>query len=100
MDFYFDRQDVALKHFGPFLLQQSRVERDQAERLMRLQNKCGEGICLSNIRKPDCDRWENGLKAMKCALYLEKSVNQSLLNLHHLATSKKDAHLCDFLEHH
>uniref|UniRef100_A0A671DTR2 Ferritin n=1 Tax=Rhinolophus ferrumequinum TaxID=59479 RepID=A0A671DTR2_RHIFE len=100
MDFYFDCQDVALKHLGPFFLQHSRVERDQAERLMRPQNKCGGHIRLRNIRKPDCDCWENGLKSMKCALYLEKSVNQSLLKLHQLATSKKEAHLCDFLEHH
>nr|KAF6433457.1 hypothetical protein HJG59_005352 [Molossus molossus] len=46
------------------------------------------------------DDWENGLNAMECALHLGKSVNQSLLDLHKLATDKNDRHLCDFLETH
>ncbi|KAL1787722.1 ferritin heavy chain [Sigmodon hispidus] len=53
-----------------------------------------------DIKKPDHDNWENGLTAMECALYLEKSVNQSLLELHKLATDKTDPHLCDFIETH
>ncbi|CAM2112174.1 unnamed protein product [Caretta caretta] len=35
---------------------------------------------------------------MECALHLEKNVNQSLLDLHKLATGKNDPHLCDFIE--
>ncbi|XP_006875115.1 PREDICTED: ferritin heavy chain [Chrysochloris asiatica] len=50
--------------------------------------------------KPDRDDWESGLNAMECALHLEKSVNQSLLELHKLATDKNDPHLCDFIETH
>nr|ACQ63022.1 ferritin heavy chain (predicted) [Dasypus novemcinctus] len=37
---------------------------------------------------------------MECALHLEKRVNQSLLELHKLATDKNDPHLCDFIETH
>lgn len=37
---------------------------------------------------------------MKSALHLDRTLNQSLLNLHQLATEKKDAHLCDYLERH
>ncbi|CAO2611101.1 Ferritin heavy chain [Lemmus lemmus] len=37
---------------------------------------------------------------MACALHLENSVNQSLLELHKLATDKNDPHLCDFIETH
>merc|ERR1711890_46051 len=37
-------------------------------------------------------------EAMEAALELEKTVNQSLLDLHKCADSKGDAHLCDFLE--
>ena len=37
---------------------------------------------------------------MECASHLEKSVNQSLLDLHKLATEKNDPHLCDFIETH
>lgn len=31
-------------------------------------------------------------------MHLEKGVNQSVLDLHQLATDKSDAHLCEFLE--
>merc|ERR1712080_564632 len=37
-------------------------------------------------------------RGMEAALELEKTVNQSLLDLHKCADSKGDAHLCDFLE--
>ena len=35
---------------------------------------------------------------MECALHLGKSVNQSLLDLHKLATENDDPHLRDFIE--
>ncbi|MRC56841.1 hypothetical protein GH877_29620, partial [Bacillus thuringiensis] len=35
---------------------------------------------------------------MQSALNLEKNVNQSLLELHHVASSHDDAQMCDFLE--
>ncbi|XP_039708022.1 ferritin heavy chain-like [Pteropus medius] len=100
MAFHFDREDVALKHFGQFFLQQSSKERESAEKLLWLQNQRGGRIRLRNIRKPEPQEWENGLGAMECALSLEKRVNQSLLDLHRLATDKNDAHLCDFLTRH
>ncbi|CAM2119536.1 unnamed protein product [Caretta caretta] len=56
------------------------------------------GWTSQGIKKPDCDDWENGLTAMECALQLEKNMNQSLLDLHKLATDKNDPHLCDFIE--
>ena len=45
------------------------------------------------VQKPERDDWENGLTAMECALHLEKNVNQSLLELHKLATDKNDPHV-------
>uniref|UniRef100_A0A671DQ21 Ferritin n=1 Tax=Rhinolophus ferrumequinum TaxID=59479 RepID=A0A671DQ21_RHIFE len=61
-----------------------------------------DDVALKNfdVKKPDCDDWENRLNAMESALNLEKSVNQSLLDLHKLPTDKNDAHLCDFIETH
>ncbi|KAL4696632.1 hypothetical protein H8959_002330 [Pygathrix nigripes] len=70
------------------------------EKLMKLQNQRGGRIFLQDIKKPDYDDWESGLNAMECALHLEKNVNQSLLELHKLATDKNDPHLCDFIETH
>ncbi|XP_038300469.1 ferritin heavy chain-like isoform X1 [Canis lupus familiaris] len=42
----------------------------------------------------------DGPNATECALHLEKSVNQSLLELHKLATDKNAPLLCDFVETH
>ncbi|XP_072494974.1 ferritin heavy chain isoform X1 [Notamacropus eugenii] len=98
--YYFDRDDVALKNFAKYFLHQSHEEREHAEKLMKLQNQRGGRIFLQDIKKPDRDDWESGLNAMECALHLEKNVNQSLLELHKLATDKNDPHLCDFIETH
>ncbi|XP_023397062.2 ferritin heavy chain-like [Loxodonta africana] len=100
MAFHFDRDDVALKNFAAYFLRQSHEEREHAERLLRLQNQRGGRIQLRDIRKPDLNDWGSGLNAMQCAFDLEQSVNQSLLDLHRLATDKGDAQLCDFLESH
>ncbi|XP_036290152.1 ferritin heavy chain-like [Pipistrellus kuhlii] len=98
--FYFDRQDQALQRFAAFFLWQSREEWKHAQTLMELQNRRGGRIRLRDIRGPDHSQWESGLKAMKSALQMARMVNQSLRNLHQLATSKHDAHLRGFLARH
>ncbi|XP_067875834.1 ferritin heavy chain-like [Heterodontus francisci] len=100
MSAFFDRDDVALKNFAKFFQHQSHEEREHAEKLMQFQNKRGGRVILQDVAKPDRDEWNNGLEAMKCALHLEKTVNQSLLELHKLASDKIDPHMCDFLETH
>ncbi|XP_067876020.1 ferritin heavy chain B-like [Heterodontus francisci] len=100
MSYYFDRDDVALRHFAEFFKEQSHEEREHAEKLMQFQNKRGGRIILADIKKPEQDEWSNGLEAMQRALQMEKDVNQSLLDLHKLSTGNTDPHLCDFLETH
>ncbi|XP_045716490.1 ferritin heavy chain-like [Phyllostomus hastatus] len=100
MAFYFDREDVALKHFSLFFLRQSNKEREHAEKLLWLQSQRGGNPRLCNIPRPEEDTWENGLRVMECALQLAKTVNQSLLSLHQLATEKEDGHVCNFLKRH
>nr|XP_020140828.1 ferritin heavy polypeptide-like 17 [Microcebus murinus] len=100
MAFYFDRDDVALKHFFRYFLRHSQEKREHAKKLMGLQNQRGGRVCLRDVRKPDHDDWDGGLQAMEHAFHLEKSVNQSLLELHQLAIDKGDPQLCDFLESH
>merc|ERR1711860_464858 len=73
MSMYFDRDDVALPGFAKFFKKSSDEERDH-------------------------DEWGTGLQAMQVALQLEKSVNQSLLDLHQVASTHNDAQLTDFLE--
>ncbi|KAM5319055.1 ferritin heavy chain-like isoform 1-T2 [Glossophaga mutica] len=104
MSYYFDHHDVALKNLAKYLLHQSHEERECAENLKKLQNQQDGRIFLDilpqDIKTPDCDGWESGLNAAECALHSEKSVNQSLLDLHKLATEKDDPHLCDFSDTH
>ena len=98
MAFYFDRDDVALPGFAKFFRKSSEEEREHAEKLMQFQNMRGGRIVLQDIKKPDRDEWGTGLDAMQVALALEKSVNQSLLDLHEVASGHKDAQMTDFLE--
>ncbi|XP_022294039.1 soma ferritin-like [Crassostrea virginica] len=98
MALYFDRDDVALPGFSKFFKNSSDEEREHAEKLMKYQNKRGGRIVLQDIKKPDRDEWGTGLDAMQVALQLEKTVNQSLLDLHKVADSHQDAQMCDFIE--
>ncbi|EMP41270.1 Ferritin heavy chain A [Chelonia mydas] len=96
MSFYFDRDDVALRHMAQFLKEQSHEEREHAEKFLKYQNKRGGRIVLQDIKKPERDEWGNSLEALQCALQLEKTVNQALLDLHKLATEKNDPHSYHF----
>jgi ferritin heavy chain len=97
MAYYFDRDDVALPGFHEYFKKQSDEEREHAQKLMKYQNQRGGRIVLKDIIKPGVD-FESPLIAVSSALQLEKTVNQSLLDLHSLASSHNDPQLCDFLE--
>lgn len=98
MAWYFDRDDVALKGFHKFFKKSSDEEREHAEKLMKFQNMRGGRVVLLAIEKPERDEWGSGLDAMTMALSLERNVNQTLLDLHKVASNHNDAHLTDFLE--
>ncbi|XP_072459146.1 ferritin heavy chain-like [Notamacropus eugenii] len=92
MSYYFDQDDVVLKNFGQYFLHQSQE--------VKLQNQVGSPIFLQDIKKLHRGHWESGLKALECALHLEKNVSQLLLELHKLTTDKIDPHSCFFIETH
>jgi ferritin heavy chain len=98
MAFHFNRDDVALAGFQKFFKESSDEEREHAEKLMKFQNQRGGRIVLQDVAKPSKQEWSSGLEAMEAALELEKTVNQSLLDLHALATNHSDPQFCDFLE--
>lgn len=98
MSLYFDREDVALKGFCKFFKKCSDEERDHAEAMMKYQNIRGGRVVLQPIDKPEKDSWGSGLEAMQSSLALERTVNQCLLDLHKLASTHVDPHLCDYLE--
>ena len=100
MAFHFNREDVALPGFEKFFHESSEEEREHAERLMKFQNQRGGRILLHDIPKPVKQDWTSGLEAMEAALELEKTVNQSLLDLHGVATKNSDVQFADFLETH
>jgi len=98
MAYYFDREDVALPGFHKFFLKSSDEEREHAQKFMKYQQMRGGRVVLQPIDKPSLDEWGSGLNAMEAALELEKTVNQALLDLHVVASSKNDPQMCDFLE--
>lgn len=55
---------------------------------------------LRDVQKPTKDEWGSGIDALVEALALEKSVNQSLLDMHTKAGNHNDGHLTNFLEDH
>ncbi|KAM9577769.1 ferritin heavy chain-like [Trichechus inunguis] len=100
MAFHFHRDDLALKNFAAYFWRQSGEKRKHVEMLLKLQNQGRGHIQLCDIRRPDLDDWGSRLNTMEHAFHQEQSVNQSLLDLHQLATNKGDVQLCDFLESH
>merc|ERR1712082_500540 len=95
---YFNRDDQALHGFAAFFQKNSNEERDHGMKLMNYQSKRGGRVVFQDIAKPNTMEWGTPLQAMEAALELEKTVNQSLLDLHKASGNKGDAQLCDYLE--
>merc|ERR1711997_308416 len=96
MSSYFNRDDQALHGFAAHFKTESGEERAHGMKLMEYQTKRGGRVVFQDIAKPTTMEWGTPLEAMEAALELEKTVNQSLLDMHKAADG--DAHLCDFLE--
>lgn len=100
MSSYFNRHDIALPGFAKFFKKNSDEEREHAQKLMAFQNERGGRVKLNSIAAPETDDWTSGEQALLKALELEKNVNQSLLDLHRIASDRNDPQMCDFLETH
>merc|ERR1712200_386495 len=98
MSSWFNRDDQALHGFASFFRKASDEERDHGMKLMEYQTSRGGRCKFQDIAKPTTMEWGTPLQAMEAALELEKTVNQSLLDLYSKAGDEGDAHLCDFLE--
>merc|ERR1712002_498081 len=98
MSAYFARDDIALLGFSKRFRDASHEERDHAEALIDYQNMRGGRVVFREIAKPTCDEWGTALEAIEASLELEKTVNESLLNMHKMADSHGDAQLTDFIE--
>jgi len=100
MAYFFDRDDVALPGCHKYFKEESSEENGHAQRLMKYQNQRGGRVVLRDVSRPANNDWTSPLKAFEAALSLEKTVNQSLLDLHQLGGTHNDPQLCDFLESH
>ncbi|XP_074657641.1 soma ferritin-like [Tubulanus polymorphus] len=98
MAHYFNRDDVALSGFHKFYKENSDEERGHADMLMKYQNMRGGRIVLQDIKAPAQSEWASGVASLEMALALEKKVNESLLELHAIASKHSDANLTDYLE--
>merc|ERR1712013_433293 len=67
-------------------------------KLMAYQSKRGGRCVFQDIAKPVTMEWGTCLEAMEAALELEKTVNESLLELTKCANAKGDSHLSDFID--
>jgi len=95
---FFKRDDQALLGFAKYFRENSEEERGHGMKLMDYQAERGGRVVFQDIAKPVSMEWGSPLEAMEATLQLEKTVNQSLLDLHKVAGEKGDAHLCDYLE--
>merc|ERR1712107_291016 len=84
--------------FPDHFKKESNDERAHGMKLMEYQTKRGGRVVFQDIAKPTTMDWGSPMEAMEAALELEKTVNQSLLDIHKVAGDKGDGHLCDFLE--
>ena len=96
--FYFDRDDVAFPGFSKWFCENSKEEREHAEKFMKYVNKRGGRVALADVKKPEKDEWGTPLQALEYTLALEKKVTSAIYDLHKTASAHNDAHLADFLE--
>merc|ERR1711868_87275 len=83
---YFDRDDTAYPGFAAFFKKSSDEEREHGEKLIKYQNKRGGKVVFQDVAKPSSMEWGTPLDALEAALELEKTVNQSLLDMHKAPT--------------
>jgi len=98
MSSYFNREDQAMPGFSKFFRKASDEERDHSMMLIEYQNMRGGKVVFKEISMPKKVEWKTALEAVEDALELEKTVNQSLLDLHKKADSHSDPQMCDFIE--
>merc|ERR1712107_377672 len=76
--------------FRGSLQKESNEERAHGMKLMEYQTKRGGRVVFQDIAKPTTMDWGSPMEAMEAALELEKTVNQSLLDIHKVAGDKGD----------
>ncbi|WP_440994814.1 ferritin family protein, partial [Cysteiniphilum litorale] len=95
---YYQREDVALPGLAKFFGKCSDEEREHGQKFIKYQLQRGGRLLLQAVAAPALQEWGSALDGLQAALDLEKQVNQSLLDLHVVASNHGDPHLTNFLE--
>lgn len=96
---HFDQNGVARKGFAKLFRENSKEEREHAQKLIDFLNLRGSKFTQFNIDMPEKTAWNNALEALNDAIILEKDVYNQLNHIHGVADAHcKDSHLMDFLE--
>jgi len=97
---HFGRVEIAMPGAAAFFLKQSYEEREHAQKLIEYQLKRGGRINLLELAPPREQEWRSLKEAFEFALELERANNRALLDLHDVASDKKDPDCTNFLEEH
>lgn len=99
MSAYFDNNKVARKGFSTFFAENSKEEREHAQKIIDYINKRGGTVSNFNVNMPVTTTWMNVLDALQSALALEHKVTNKLHDVHKIADKEcKDPQLMDFIE--
>jgi len=94
----FDCDDVALCGFHKFFKASCSKYHDHAEKMIKYQSLRGGKVIFQDIQKTEYDMSDTcPLHALQAALDLEKTINQTYLNLHALTEKHNDAQMSDWL---
>lgn len=98
MQFYFDRDEVAL--FG--MAELNRLKADHQLNFVRkledYQVIRGGKVVLTDIKKPDRDEWGTPLDSLQYLIEMKKMQVQKCLKLHEICEKNDDEHLKEYLE--
>ena len=89
---------MAFKGARQFFKKSSGEKLEHAEKLMKYQNQRGGRMVLQSLTRPENDEWGSVIDAMQTALTLERTVNQSLLDLHNIAEKHNDPQMQHFVK--
>ncbi|KER34189.1 ferritin-like protein [Opisthorchis viverrini] len=95
---FYDQDTVALPKVAEFFRKMSHEEREHAEKFAHYQNQRGGRVVYQDIKKPSKVTFSSLQEVMETSLNMEKSVNESLLRMHHIAGEHRDPALQDFIE--
>ncbi|KAM7284660.1 ferritin heavy chain B [Ixodes scapularis] len=82
---HFDNNKVARKGFSTFFAENSKEEREHAQKIIDYINKRGSTVSLVNIDMPQITTWKSVLQALRDAISLENKVTNKLHAVHKTA---------------